>query len=144
MTIHFEIPSLEARKASLTQEQNQKFEETVLQWLTALSRGLPLQKGETVWFKVYWDRVSYERGDYVIAEATRIYREKGYYVRPLYSSYRCDWDLVSEFTAFEMAELDPANPKHNKSQRPAIFERILCRMQYRLGVSRPGRRYDPY
>ena len=120
MSVQFEIPSLEARMAAHAHAQTQKFQENVDSWQRALSRGLPLQEGETVWFRVFWDAVHYNLSNEALNEAVKIYREKGYFVRPLYSSYTCDWDEVHQYTVFEMAKLDTANPRHTKLRRPFL------------------------
>lgn len=145
MTIHFEVPSMEMRNQLRALEQSNEFNRDLRTWLNVLTQGLPMQKGETVWFRVFRDVVSYKCETQLIAEAARIYREKGYFVRPLYSSYQCDWDEVHEYIVFEMSELDLANPKHyEQGHFPTLLERIACRIQYRLGIKHRGRRYSPY
>lgn len=143
MSTQFEIPSLEARMAAHAQEQNQILEKRVKSWYNALREGLPLQRGETVWFRVFWGCANCKKlSDEVLNETARMYREKGYFVRPLYSGRTFDWD--QDYTVFEMAELDSANPRHTKPGRLSLFERIVCRLQFRLEISHHGRRYHPY
>lgn len=144
MTIQFAIPSMEERNENLRTEKKRQFEEHLRHLLHMFEFGLPRRKGETVWFRVYSVIPAPDSEEYLIAEAARIYRENGYFMRPLYSSHRIDWDEVHAFTLFEMTELDCTNPKHDKVGWPGMFERIACRIQYRLGIPRKGRRYDVY
>lgn len=141
MTIQIEIPSMEDRINAIVIEEKRRFDSDLKAWLDLLKFGLPIRTGETVWFRICRDMYSFNDDDHVIAQAVRIYREKGYFVRALYSGCHCDTFDVLKYTVFELTELDHSNPKHTNVKCPRLWERIACRIQYGLKIPRCGRRY---
>lgn len=141
MTIQIQIPSMEDRINAIVIEEKRRFDIDLKTWLDLLKFGLPIRKGETVWFQICRDMYSFNDDEHAIAEAIRIYRAKGYLVRALYSGCQCDTFDVLKYTVFELTELDHGNPKHTRVNRPRLWERIACRLQYDLKIPRSGRRY---